>query len=178
MPSIVELNGALDPNRLRLGQLLTIPESSEPVSSVAAPQAILDDPERMALVPVFHRWAIEYGVPVDLTMALAYVESEWLQEAESSTGARGIGQLTPSAVHFVSHNLLGLPVTLDASVSEENIRMATRYLAHLRQETATDTEALASYFQGLGTLQRIGLTEATRLYAEDVLAWRAHFRGL
>jgi len=178
VPSIVALNDDLDRDRLRLGQLLYLPESSEPVSSIAAPARILSDPERMALVPVFHSWAYEYAVPHDLTMALAYVESEWRSDAVSSTGATGVGQLTGSAIEFVSYNLLGLPMALDAMVPTQNIQMTTRYLAHLRQETASDVEALAAYFHGLGTLQESGLSDATRLYAEDVLAWRAHFRGL
>ncbi len=138
------------------------------------PEALLAYPDRLVLMPVFDRWAAEYGVSPSLLKALAWMESGWQAAVVSSAGAIGIGQLLPATAKFVADVLIGTP--LDPYVPEENIRMSARFLAHLLTLTNGDVNmALAGYYQGLTSVRRDGTSAATAAYAAVVLALQARF---
>jgi soluble lytic murein transglycosylase-like protein len=166
-------NKIANPDLVLIGETLTIPVPAVKASSTLPP-ALLAHPERLALMPVFERWARAYNVPPDLLEALAWMESGWQNDAVSIVSARGIGQLTPATVDFVNDRLLGLD--LDPGVAEDNIRMASRYVAYLMGRTGGDPrQTLAAYYQGYGALQRYGILPVTTLYVDDVLALQPLF---
>ena len=129
--ALIEANSLASPDLIEIGTVLTVPGTSTSVPSDTVlidnpteapgpsasegggpvrsdlPQSIASDPERLALVPVFEREAQAHDVPVDLLMALTYVESGWQPGAVSSIGAIGIGQLLPGLVDFTNEELLG-----------------------------------------------------------------------
>ena len=146
-------------------------DQSLPVSLFGAAAT---DPQRLALVPAFDRWADYYGVDRRLLKGVAFVESSWRTEARSSSGAVGIGQLMPDTSRWIAASLIGDP-TLDPTQAEDNIRMAARYLRYLQDQTGVEANAIGAYYQGIGSLQRDGLKAGTVVYIARVQAARAAF---
>ena len=183
--ALADANAIVDVHLIRIGSRLVIPASDLAPSSGGGgaigghtgrygnlPSRLQAAPERLALVPHFEQWAAAYGVPVDLLMAMTWLESGWQNHVVSSVGARGIGQLMPDTVAFVSDVLLR--TTLDPAVPEQNVRMSARYLRWLLDRTGGDVSlALAGYYQGLGSVRARGVFPSTAAYARDVLALRA-----
>lgn len=145
----------------------------DPAVLANLPQDLVGDPDRLALLPVFDRWAAHYGVPADLAKSLAWFESGWNNEVVSSAGALGIGQVLPITADFVSDVLIG--ETLDPFVPEENIRLSIRYLRYLLDETDDVRLAIASYYQGLTATRRHGIYNSSQFYVDGIIALRDRF---
>ena len=145
----------------------------DPAVLANLPEDLVGDPDRLALLPVFDRWADHYGVPADLTKSLAWFESGWNHEVVSSAGALGIGQVLPITADFVSDVLIG--ETLDPLVPEENIRLSIRYLRYLLDETDDVRLAIASYYQGLTATRRHGIYTSSQFYVDGIIALRDRF---
>lgn len=170
--AVAKHNRLADLDRIRVGQTLVIPE---PTLDPELPARLRSLPLRMALRPVFARWARANRIPTDLLEAMAWLESGWNQAKISSTGAIGIGQLMPDTAAFVARELIGRP--LDPRVPEDNIRMSARFLRYLLNKADGDVAtALCGYYQGLRSMRHNGLYRATRQYAADVQALRTRFR--
>jgi soluble lytic murein transglycosylase-like protein len=151
-----------------------------PNQSVAPPAGVAGDlvpADREYLRPILIRYAQENGLPADLVMALAWVESSWRRNAVSEAGAVGVMQLMPITVKYVSRELLGLRATLDPRNATSNVRMGTRYLRHLlNQSRGNLRQALIAYNQGLHSVQQNGSYSVAERYADRVLALRPQFR--
>jgi hypothetical protein len=138
------------------------------------PAGLSSDSARMALRPVFAKWANTYGVPLDLIEAEAWQESGWSNSAVSPDGAVGIGQLLPATAVFVNQ-ALGTKLLL--TVPSDNIRMMAAFLGYLLRATGGQVcGAVASYYQGFGTLQRYGVLPVSQVYVRNVLSLRPRFR--
>jgi soluble lytic murein transglycosylase len=134
--------------------------------------------DREYLRPILIRYAQENGLPADLVMALAWVESSWRKSVVSDAGAVGVMQLMPNTVEYVSKKLLGLKSNLDPKNPTSNVRMGTRYLKHLvAQNRGSLRQALIAYNQGLTSLQANGSYTMAERYADRVLALRPQFRS-
>jgi hypothetical protein len=134
--------------------------------------------DREYLGPILIRYAQANGLPADLVMALAWVESSWRRTAVSDVGAVGVMQLMPVTVGYVSQKLLGLRSNLDPGNATSNVRMGTRYLrALLDQNKGNVRQALIAYNQGLTSLMAQGSYGAAERYADRVLALRPVFRS-
>lgn len=145
----------------------------DPAVLAQLPDDLVGDPDRLALLSVFDRWADHYGVPADLAKSLAWFESGWNNELVSSAGALGIGQVLPITADFVSDVLIG--ETLDPLVPEENIRLSIRYLRYLLDETDDVRLAIASYYQGLTATRRHGIYTSSEFYVDGIIALRTRF---
>lgn len=172
-----------------------VPVDGIPQAAVAAPAPVtapttppttaaarrVDDvvpADREYLRPVLIRYAQENGLPADLVMALAWVESSWRRNAVSEAGAVGVMQLMPSTVEFVSKKLLGLRTTLDPRNPTSNVRMGAKYLRHLLNQNRGDVrQALIAYNQGLTSLRVNGSYRVAERYADRVLVLRPEFRS-
>ncbi len=179
---IVALNGLADPHRIRVGQELLVPASG---ATELAPEAILArypelprsirvNPDRLALVPSFERWAAHYAVPPDLAMAVAYHESGWQSSVVSSAGAIGVGQLLPGTAAWLASDIIGV-ADLDAYDPDDNIRMSVRFLRWLLVRFEDEDRALAAYYQGPTSLSLRGPYESTRSYVAVVQGARWRF---
>lgn len=183
---LVAVNGLADANRIRVGQELQLPEGAVagPSSSLASviarypslPSRIVANPDRLALVASFERWAAHYGVPADLVMAVAYQESGWQSSVVSSKGAIGIGQLLPATARWIASDLIGIP-DLDSYDPDDNIRMSTRFLLWLIGYLGSESDALAGYYQGPTSLRLQGIYEQTQTYVANVEASRWRFQS-
>jgi len=133
--------------------------------------------DREYLRPILIRYAQENGLPADLVMALAWVESSWRRSAVSDVGAIGVMQLMPRTVEYVSKQLLGLRSNLDPKNATSNVRMGTKYLRKLLDQNHGNVrQALIAYNQGLTSLQTNGSYGVAERYADRVLALRPQFR--
>jgi soluble lytic murein transglycosylase-like protein len=154
---------------------------SVPNQSAAPPAGVADDlvpSDREYLRPILVRYAQENGLPADVVMALAWVESSWRRNAVSDAGAVGVMQLMPNTVEYVSKKLLGLRTNLDPRNPTSNVRMGTRYLKHLlAQNRGNMRQALIAYNQGLTSLRENGSYSIAERYADRVLALRPQFRS-
>jgi soluble lytic murein transglycosylase-like protein len=165
--ALASTNSIRDPNRLTAGTNLRVPPPSP------LPAKLVADPKRMALRPLFEKWAKAYGVPADLFEAMAWYESGWQNGKVSSTGARGIGQLMPDTITLVQ-GLVGR--RLNVAVPSDNIQMSARFLAFLLQQTGQrPDQALAGYYQGLRSVRARGMYADTKTYVAGILALRKSF---
>lgn len=176
---LAELNGLTSVHRIKVGQELLVPASGG-ISSVGTahypklPDRITGLPERLALVPFFEKWAAANEIPVDLLMAIAWQESGWNNAAVSHKGAVGIGQIMPATGVWIANDLIGQPA-LDANNPEDNIRMSARFIRWLLDYTGDEQMAIASYYQGPGSVSQGELFGSTESYLANVEVHRQFF---
>lgn len=113
------------------------------------------------------------GVPVDLALALAYMESGFQQDVVSHAGAVGVMQVMPQTGAWVSRYLVGRPLNL-ARV-EDNVVAGVRYLALLLRITGRESTALAGYYQGLASVRANGLYTDTKRYIKNIQVLKRRF---
>ena len=180
-------NGIADPDRIRAGQRLVVPETSPSTPRVRGggrlrgsgatgrmPDDLRRNPGRLRMMPRLDAAARAHGVPPDLLKAVTWQESGWQNDKVSSTKALGIGQLMPDTVTFVNDRLLAKK--LDPRRSDHNIVMSARFLRYLLDQTGGDTPlAIAAYYQGLASVRRDGPLRVTNQYVANVSALRAKF---
>jgi murein DD-endopeptidase MepM/ murein hydrolase activator NlpD len=172
---VAQANGVGNIHRIRIGDTLVIPAAASTSAPVATglPPVLLAHPERMRLTPLFNEAAKAYGVPADLLKAVTWFESGWQNNVVSGAPAYGIGQLTPDTVKFANSLL---KANLDPKKPEDNIRLSARYLGWLLSQTGGDVKmTVASYYQGLTSVRRIGPLPDTVFYITGVLALRPRF---
>jgi LysM repeat protein len=116
------------------------------------------------------------GAPASLASAIAWQESGFNNAMVSVANARGIMQVMPGTWDYVQ-NELGAG-RLDPASPTDNVRAGSVLLARLLRDTGGDTPtAVAAYYQGLGSVRRIGMLPETRRYVANVLALRSRFGG-
>jgi LysM repeat protein len=116
------------------------------------------------------------GAPASLASAIAWQESGFNNAMVSVANARGIMQVMPSTWSYVQ-NELGAG-QLDPASPADNVRAGSVLLARLLRDTGGDqATAIAAYYQGLGSVRRIGMLPETRRYVANVLALRGRFGG-
>jgi LysM repeat protein len=137
------------------------------------PASLAASPSLLALRSTFAHWAEAYGVPVSLIEAEAWQESGWNNHAVSPAGAVGIGQLLPATAAFVNQSL---GTNLSLSNPSDNIHMMAAFLGYLLRASGGNVcDAVASYYQGLGTTIDVGVLPVSQIYVRDVLSLRPRF---
>ena len=196
--ALAAANGIANPNvvvsgtvlRIPSGRAMPLPAASRPGPQrptrqevvVAMPPAtlaaartgrrIIVPPDRAVLRTAFLNFSRLAGVPSDLAMALAWQESGWQRNLVSSTRAVGVMQLMPDTVEFVSVQLLHTK-PLNPWDPVANIRMGTRFLRYLLDANGGNVDlALASYYQGLRSVNTYGPLAETRQFVANVKALR------
>lgn len=102
-------------------------------------------------------FSTHYNLDPRLVTSILAVESSFRTDAVSSSGAIGLGQLKPATASW-----LGVANPYDPI---DNIAGATRYLAWLTQKyNGSYDHAVSAYYQGQGTIDRNGITEACLPY--------------
>jgi N-acetylmuramoyl-L-alanine amidase len=161
--AIAASNGLSDPNRVRIGHVLTVTSSSARGPAVAA-----------SVEQLLVRYSRQYGVNPNLVKAIAWQESGWKQSVISPTGAVGVMQVQPATGLFAAEMLLSHEV--DLSDLDHNVKAGVRVLSWLlRQTRGNETYAVAAYYQGLRSVRRHGLLPETRRYVANVLALKKRF---
>lgn len=187
--ALAETNGISDPDLVVAGSLLKLPTTSDAsgvVGSLLAPAPISDTPwsplpprllahpDRLALRPVFARWAAAFGVPADLLEAMCWWESGWQSGVMSPTGAQGIGQLEPWTVQAMQTQLHD--PYLNVLVASDNIEMSAAFLSDLLGNTGGNAAlALAGYYQGAESLRLVGMFPSTVRYVDGISSFVRDF---
>jgi N-acetylmuramoyl-L-alanine amidase len=183
---LARLNQLADPNHLLVGTRLRLPASvgsgtasSTPIKVQAgtaqgrSPSFTLSDDARRQTASLLDRAAREFGVPPALLKALTYTESRWRQDVVSGQGAIGVGQLLPETAAWLA-SMMREP-GLDPRSTSDNIRMSARLLRYLLDATGSTREALASYYQGIGAVLRVGVSPGGARYGAVVAGRQAWF---
>lgn len=105
--------------------------------------------------------SLRYGVDYRLLTSLIAIESSFRQDAISSSGAIGMGQLKPDTARW-----LGVTNPFDPI---DNIAGTARFLSWLVRRYNGNLEyALSAYYQGPGFVDRNGVTSVCMPYLEKV----------
>jgi len=122
--------------------------------------------------------ARNYRLEPALLAAVIYHESKFDANAESSSGAIGLMQLTPATAKGIALRTGGSRFQLsDLYDPEINVRYGSWYLRHLLERYDGDLRlALAAYNGGQGNVDRGVLFAETRAYVKSVLATRKRYR--
>jgi soluble lytic murein transglycosylase len=99
--------------------------------------------------------AREHRLDPALMAAIIYQESKFRSNAESSSGAIGLMQLTPSTAHGIALRTGGSAFhTTDLYNPEINIRYGAWYVANLFAKYHSERLVLAAYNAGQGNVDR------------------------
>ncbi|UGS37437.1 LysM peptidoglycan-binding domain-containing protein [Capillimicrobium parvum] len=177
------MNG-LDPNGLLVaGTVVKLPTgapapaaSSQPAPAPVVPAASPAPTSSTVTSGDIAAVASRNGVPGDLSAAIAWQESGFNNAMVSSANARGVMQVMPGTWDWVQSNLAARH--LDPNSAIDNVGAGVLYLGHLLRETGGDPSmAAAAYYQGLSSVQRIGMLPETQRYVANVMALRSRFGG-
>lgn len=151
------------------GQRLVVKERMVRTGSVS---------RRVAASKGYARHVVAYearraGVPVDLALALAYMESGFQQHVTSSVGALGVMQVMPATGQWVAKHLVHRPLNLRDI--HDNVVAGIRYFKLLLRITGRADEALAGYYQGLTSVRQRGMYDDTKRYVKVILSLRQRF---
>ncbi|HTU98771.1 MAG TPA: LysM peptidoglycan-binding domain-containing protein [Solirubrobacteraceae bacterium] len=161
------------------GSTSTAPATTEMVSTTtspssgggAQPTAEMVSPETVGSI------AAGEGVPSSLAEAVGYQESGFNNGMVSNTGAVGVMQIMPSTWDWIGQHLAG-PPPLSTTSATDNIRAGSLLLHSLLSDTGgNDAEAIAGYYQGLGSVEAHGMYSDTRAYVNNVMALQQRFGG-
>jgi peptidoglycan hydrolase-like protein with peptidoglycan-binding domain len=119
------------------------------------------------------RWAAYYGVDQHLVRGLAWQESGYQPGVVSEQGAIGVMQVTPNTRAFVELFVIGHPV---AATVDGNVQVGVAYLHYLLSVFGGDrARAVAAYLQGPRSVKEQGISAASRVYVNNVLALARRF---
>ncbi len=149
--------------------------SSTVTGSAAYHRAILRSrtmPSRAHVRDLIRASARRHGVPASLALALSYQESGFQQRVVSGVDAIGVMQVLPSTgrslgrMHGRTYDLLDV---------NDNVEAGVTLIADLIRATGSVEKALAGYYQGLGSVGRIGYLPQTRQYIKNITLLRHRF---
>jgi len=129
-------------------------------------------PSKDAVRQMIRLAARRHHVPESLALALAYQESGFQQRVVSPVDAIGAMQVLPSTGRSLGR-LHGR--TYDLLKASDNVEAGVTLIADLLQATGSVDGALAGYYQGLGSISRVGLLPQTKQYVRNIGLLRHRF---
>jgi N-acetylmuramoyl-L-alanine amidase len=177
------MNG-LDPkNPLLIGTVLKLPTEAplaqvpeQPPAQRVVPNANPHPTNERVGAGTIDQIAISHGVPASLAKAIAWQESGWNNALVSDANARGVMQILPGTWDWIDQSLAGYQ--LNPNSAYENVHAGVLYLGQLLKDTGGDVPtAVASYYQGLGSVKQRGMFDDTKQYVNSVLSLKAKFGG-
>ena len=154
----------------------TPPQASEPAPEPVVPAADPVPTGTTLDAGTVSSVASQHGVPGSLAAAIAWQESGFNNAMVSSANARGVMQVMPGTWTWIQDNLTSTPLNPDSAT--DNVAAGSLYMKHLLEQTGGDeATAIAAYYQGLSSVQRIGMLPETEQYVANVQALRSRFGG-
>jgi LysM repeat protein len=129
-------------------------------------------PTRSHVRSLIRASAKRHGVPVSLALALSYQESGFQQRVVSPVDAIGVMQVLPSTGRYMGQ-VHGR--TFDLLRVEDNVEAGVWLIHDLLKATGSVPKALAGYYQGLGSVSRIGYLPQTRQYIKNITLLQKQF---
>jgi soluble lytic murein transglycosylase-like protein len=180
--AVAAMNGFDPAEPLLAGTALKLPTGAPPQGEATAqgsrivPNAAPHPTDERLDASTIGQIAAAHGVPASLAAAIAWQESGFDNSVVSDSNARGVMQIVPGTWTWVNASLTGPP--LDPSSALDNVEAGVLYLGELLRDTGGDAaQAVAAYYQGLGSVRAVGMLPETRRYVDNVLALRARFGG-
>lgn len=181
---LMSLNHIRNARSLQIGQRLAVPTfssntfagrtySTAVVSAADRNRAQLQRagvPSRTATRAMIVEAARRHGVDPRLALAVAWQESGWDQSQVSVANAIGVMQVIPSSGQWASQ-MAGRHLNLLRT--QDNVTAGVVILRSLTRSTRTVDEAIAGYYQGLGSVQKNGMYADTRQYVHSIKTHRA-----
>lgn len=127
-------------------------------------------PDRLTTRAIIVATARAHGVDHRLALAVAMQESGWNQRAVSGANAIGVMQVIPDGAAW-AETLTGRKLNL--LDTKDNITAGIVMLRGLTRMTESRDEAIAAYYQGLGSVRSRGWYADTHRYVANVTALRA-----
>lgn len=150
-----------------------IPESvRQSVAQHRATLAARKHPSKAQARQLVAATARRYGVSPSLAVAVAYHESGFQQGVVSSVDAIGVMQVLPSTGRALGRQQ---GRTFDLLTAQDNITAGVLLLRQLIRSTGSANEALAGYYQGLGSISRRGVLPQTHSYIRSITVLRERF---
>jgi len=183
MSQLAWMNG-LDPkNPLLIGTVLKLPTEAplanvpeQPPAQRVVPDANPHPTNERVSAGTIDQIAAAHGVPASLAKAVAWQESGWNNGMVSDANARGVMQIMPGTWDWINRELAGAQLNPNSAI--ENVHAGVLYLGQLLRDTGGDVPtAVASYYQGLGSVQQRGMFDDTKQYVNSVLSLKARFGG-
>ncbi|HEU4975897.1 MAG TPA: LysM peptidoglycan-binding domain-containing protein [Baekduia sp.] len=176
-PAALAAANGLDPEaHVIAGTHLTIPSGASAAAPAATPSGSVPAASGGRLDgTTIGQIAAAEGAPSALAQAIAWQESGFNNDMVSVANARGIMQVMPATWDYVQHNLTSSP--LDPNSPADNVRAGSLLLGQLLRQTGDPATAVAAYYQGLGSVQRIGMLPETQQYVANVMALQQRFGG-
>lgn len=117
--------------------------------------------------------ARRYGLDPALALAIATQESGFRHGVVSTADAVGAMQVLPGTGRYVSRYVVGR--RLDLFDARDNVTAGVALLHSLVREAGVK-DAVAGYYQGLGSVRSNGMYADTKIYVRSVLALRNRYR--
>lgn len=117
--------------------------------------------------------ARQYGVEPALALAIADQESGFQQQVVSPADAIGAMQVIPATGVYVSRYVVHR--RLDLLDARDNVTAGVALLGVLTRAAPLD-QAVAGYYQGLGSVRQNGMYADTTRYVRNVLSLRGRYR--
>ncbi|MEJ7891237.1 MAG: LysM peptidoglycan-binding domain-containing protein [Solirubrobacteraceae bacterium] len=153
-----------------------MPQASEPAPAAVVPAADPVPTETTLDAGTVSAVATEHGVSGSLAAAIAWQESGFNNAMVSSANARGVMQVMPGTWTWIQDNLA--TTALNPASATDNVAAGSLYMKHLLEQTGGDeATAIASYYQGLSSVQNDGMLPETEQYVANVQALRGRFGG-
>jgi LysM repeat protein len=114
---------------------------------------------------IIRRTALRYGVDPALALAVGFQESSWNQRRVSPANALGVMQVVPASGRWAS-GLVGR--RLDLLDVEDNVTAGVVILKSLLRSADTRQQAVAGYYQGLGSVRQRGMFADTSAYVRRI----------
>jgi len=178
------MNG-LDPAQpILVGTPLKLPTGSpaaQAVPAAASAPAVVPDAEPQPTpgemsAPQLGAVAATHGLSPALAAAVAWQESGFQNGVVSPANARGVMQILPGTWTWIEQSIAGRD--MDAGSATENVHAGVMYLKQLLADAGGDeAAALAAYYQGAASVQRLGLLPDTQRYIANVTALKSRFGG-
>jgi LysM repeat protein len=175
--ALVNANLLADASFIRTGQSLVIPGVPTPAgwnpsavtNASMPPEMAAKVAQRTEARALLLDAASEFGVSGPLVLAVAWHESGWQPGVVSFAGAVGLMQLVPDTADWVAGSMLGeAPAVGDP---RWNARAGVRLLGfYLDRYQGDKARTLAAYFQGMGSVDEIGVLQSTQPYIDSILA--------
>lgn len=191
-PKVIAAANHLPPSGLvMIGQTLQVPVPAPPPPAPAAPAgrtypaavtaaanahraqlARTAVPSRAQMEELVRSTARTMHVDPSLALAVAYQESGFNMRVVSAADAVGVMQVLPSTAAWVARDVVGRH--LDPLKPEDNVVIGVALLRGLLKAAPVD-QAVAGYYQGLGSVRANGMYPDTQSYVANVLALQKRF---
>lgn len=175
LSDLLNANSVGDPNVIRPGDKLTVPQAAAP----QAPVANLPPGQSAPPVPpisfaqarsILRAAALRHGLNPAFVLAVADWESGYNQAELSGDGAIGMMQILPATAAWAGPSLLGRSVDLHNPY--DNADLGAALLGHYLDQFNDPKLALAAYYQGALATKKDGIYPSSQGYVDGIWSLR------